>query len=136
MNSNILRVIRKKRRLWKVYKASKDYSEYLAYKKVENEVKSIVRNAKRNFEKKLAKNVKKNSKSFYSYLKSKTSNRSSVGPLNEGNELISDDEKMSEVLNKFFSSVFTKEDLNNLPQPRQVYIGSSPLTSAPFQKSW
>ena len=119
-----------------MYKASKDYSEYLAYKKVELEVKNIVRNAKRNFEKKLAKNIKKNSKSFYSYLKSITSNRSSVGPIKEGNELISDDQKMCEILNTFFSSVFTKEDLNDLPQPRQFYTGSSPLISAPFQKSW
>ena len=92
--------------------------------------------AKRNFERKLAKDIKKNPKAFYSYLKSKTSNRVSVGPLKDDNEMHSDDEKMSELLNTFFSSVFTKEDLSLLPQPKQVYLGSSPLTHAPFRKNW
>ena len=72
MTKNVMRVIRKKRRLWKKYKESKDYEEYKAYKAVEKKVKDSVRNAKKRFEKNLAKDVKKNPKAFYSYIKSKT----------------------------------------------------------------
>ena len=50
MQKNVLRIIRKKKRLWKTYQKSKDYEEYLAYKCVEKEV---VREAKRKFERKL-----------------------------------------------------------------------------------
>ena len=40
-----------------------------------------MKKAKRDFEKKLAKNAKKNSKMFLSYMKQKTANKVTVGPL-------------------------------------------------------
>ena len=127
MNHNIIRTIRRKRRLWKTYSKSKDHDEYVAYKSVEKAVQKSVRNAKRNFERKLAKKAKKNPKEFYSYIKSKSANRESVGPLKEGDDILTDDAKMAEKLNVFFSSVFTDEDLNQLPSPIPTYFGSSPL---------
>ena len=85
MKRNILRLIRKKRRLWKHYTSSKDcskdYEQFEAYKKVQSDVRKAVKKAKKDFEKKLAKNAKKNNKMFWSYMKQKTSNRVSVGPL-------------------------------------------------------
>ena len=56
-----------------------------------------VRNARRNFEKKIAKD--NNKKAFYSYLKKKTSNMVSVGPLRDGEDLVTDNKKMAETLN-------------------------------------
>ena len=132
MKKNIIRVVRKKRRLWKRYKVTKDYEEYLAYKRVEKEVRNIVKNAKKRFEKKLAKEAKKNPKRFYAYMKSNTSNRQSVGPLKEGNTIVTDDTKMSNILNSFFSSVFTDENLINIPDPERIYSGHEPLTSVTF----
>ena len=109
-----MRVIRKKRRLWATYRKSKQYEEYLAYKRVEKETKKLVLQAKRKFEKKLAKEAKKKPKMFYSYLRSKTSNKSSIGPLKDKDEIVSNDKGMANVLNKFFVSVFTVEN-DNLP---------------------
>lgn len=129
MNQNILR---KKRRLWKTYKETKNYGEFQAYKKAEKMVKDSVRKAKKNFEKNLAKNAKKDCKSWYSYLKTKTSNRVSVGPLKLDEVLVTDDEKMADILNHFFSSVFTQEDLINLPNLEPVYTGPTPLSSLSF----
>ena len=82
---------------------------------MESEVKKAVRNARRDFKKKLSKNSKYNSKPFYSYLKNKFSNWVSVGPLKETDDnddetSVTDDEHMCEILNQFFSSVFTRED--------------------------
>ena len=108
----------------------------LAYKKVEKFVKDAVRKAKQNFEKKLAKDVKKNPKAFYSYLKSRTSNRVTVGPLKDGVEIVTDNNKMAEMLNGFFSSVFTQEDVSDIPTPTPVYTGPDPLQSTPFQLNW
>ena len=136
MNQNTIRIIRKKRRLWKEYKKSKDHAQYLAYKKVEKTVKDSVRKAKKKFEQKLAKDAKKNPKSFWSYLKSKTANRQSVGPLKDGGTLITEDDKQAEVLNTFFTSVFTEEDLVNLPSMDPLYTGEAILKTAPFQQSW
>ncbi len=108
MNQNIMRTIRKKRRLWRTYTDTRDYQQYQAYKKIEQEVQNAVKRAKRKLERKLAKNAKKSPKPCYSYLNSKTSNRQTVGPLKEGEQTVDDNQKMSSLLNMFFSSVFTK----------------------------
>ena len=64
--------------------------------------------------KKLASNVKTDPKSFYAYVRSKSKTKTSVGPLKNGDGvLISDDLQMSEILNSYFGSVFTKENLSD-----------------------
>ena len=54
MNRNIMPVIRKKRRLWKVYKTTKDYAEYQAYLNVHKSVAKIIHSTKKKFECKIA----------------------------------------------------------------------------------
>ena len=41
MNQNIMRLIRKKRRLWNCYKSTKDYLEYQAYLNVQKSVAKV-----------------------------------------------------------------------------------------------
>jgi hypothetical protein len=133
MTRNVMRLIRKKKRAWRWYTSSeysrRDYQEYQAYKKVQDEVRKAVKNAKKNFEKKLAKDARKNNtKPFYSYMKKKTSNRVGVGPLKDSTgNLITDDDKMAELLNDFFCSVFTQEDCSNIPETEQLFTGDTPL---------
>ena len=134
MNRSILRVIRKKRRLWRVYSKTSDYQAYVKYKEVEQTVRKAVRRAKKKFERKLAANAKKDPKSFYTYLKTKTANKENVGPLREGKNLITDEEKMAELLNQFFSSVFTKEDTGNVPNPPPMFTGTTPLVNVDITK--
>ena len=53
--------------------------------------------------KKLASNIKTDLKSFYAYVRSKFKTKTSVGSLKNGDGvLISDDLKMSEILNSYF----------------------------------
>ena len=53
-----------------------------------------------------------------------------MGPLKDENGAIkTDDESMVDILNSFFSSVFTREDLSDPPQPRASFEGEVPLTS-------
>ena len=110
MQQNIMRTIRRKKRLWATYQKSKEFEEYQAYKRVERETRRLVRQAKKKFERKLAKEAKRKPKMFYSYLNSKMSNRHSVGPLKDGETVVSSNESMANVLNKFFASVFTVEN--------------------------
>ena len=104
MKRNVLRLIRKKRRLWKHYSSSKDcqkdFAQLEAYKKVQNDVRKAVKRAKRDFERKLAKNAKSKSKMFWSYMKKKTSNRVTVGPLVRDSKVVTDDKEMCEILNQ------------------------------------
>ena len=73
----------------------------------------------------MAGNIKNDSKSFYAYVRSKQKVRDKVGPLenNRGN-IISDGFQMAEVLNEYFSSVFTTEDISSLPVPFTTFQGN------------
>ena len=65
-------------------------------------------------------------------MKKKTSNRVSVGPLKEGGELVTDNEKMAEMLNSWYCSVFTRENLQELPEAEKIFTGNNPLVSVQF----
>ena len=121
MNKNIMRTIRKKRRLWNKYKTTNDYFEYLSYLDIQKQATKLIRSAKRKFERRIAKNMKKNPRQFYAHLNSKTKSRTNVGPLQtDGGARISDSQGMSNILNTFFTSVFTKEDVTHIPVPKQM----------------
>ena len=72
----------------------------------------------------MAKEAKKKRKQFYSYLKSRTANRQSIGPLKDGEKMVTDNRGMASLLNTFFSSVFTKETLP-APDPIPMECDSS-----------
>ena len=138
MTRNTMRLLRKKRRLWRAYSTEdyygQDHRDFLAYKEVQKEIKKEIRKAKRKVEKDLAKKAKKNPKKFYAYLKSKTSNRVGVGPLSGEEGLVSDDKEMAGILNAQYTSVFTSEDLTNMPEPEVLFTGDDPLTDVRFER--
>ena len=119
MTKNILNLISRKKKLWKVYRESRAESDKNAYKNAEKKVKKYVKNAKNNYEKKIAKEGKTNPKQFYSYLKKEKSNKVRVGPLkNENGELVIDPKEQADLLNRNYVGVFTvpdNEDVEELP---------------------
>ena len=49
-----------------------------------------------------------------------------VGPLKDQNgELLVEDQKNAELLNEYFSCVFTQEDISNIPEPKNMFKGDS-----------
>lgn len=118
MTRDILRLIRRKRRKWREVKFSKRPEELEEYRALEKETAKKIRNAKRKLEKDLAAGSDKNNRKFAKYIKSKTKSKTTVGPLlSKDKKLITGDKEIAEELNKFFSSVFTQEDLLNIPEP-------------------
>ena len=103
MNQQILREIRRRKRLWRTHKDSARYEDQSRM------VKQMIRNAKRKLERRLAEGGG-NNRPFYSYVRNRTKNRAGVGPLKEGaGQLVSDSKEMADMLNRYFSSVFTSE---------------------------
>ena len=79
-------------------------------------------NAKRIFEEKLANNIKEDSKSFYSYVRSKQRTKGGVGPLiSQAGETVLDDKIAANMMNEYFASVFTVEDISNIPEPIKLF---------------
>ena len=126
VNKSVIKSRRAKNKAWVKYidsgKREDVYKKYLLKLK---KCSKLSRIAKRNFEQNLAKNVKDNSKSFFSYVRSKQRTKEKVGPLKDkGGEIIKDDRLAANLLNEYFSSVFTKENYTNAPLPKQIFQGN------------
>ena len=118
MTGEILREVRRKRRLWKAVKGGTGRQ---AYEEAARKVKNMIRSAKRGLEKRLAREKSGNSKPFYNYVKKKTTAKSTIGPLRKSDgRPVTEEADMAAELNNYFASVFTQEDCQNLPEPPRM----------------
>ena len=109
-------LLKNKRYLFKRYKKYKSTTNFLDYNLARNKVSCRIRLMKRTKENKIAKEIKQNPKAFYQYIASKTVKKEGVYELvNKEGKLTSDDEEKCILINDFFSSVFTQEDVTNVP---------------------
>ena len=111
MKRNVIRIIRKKKKLWNRYRETKEFSDYIKFRECQKIAVKEIKKAKKKFESKLAKESKTNQKLFFSYVNSKRKSRDTVGPLsNDNSDVIQDDKEMADLLNEYFCTVFTAED--------------------------
>ena len=68
------------------------------------------------YERKLSLHIKGDPKAFYKYARSKTKIKDTVGPMTDdfGNAIL-DDGVNVKLLNEYFASIFTKENLVDIP---------------------
>ena len=125
MNRSATSKVKKKYHAWKRYTNTRQYHDYQMYCKARNEATREVRKAKKSFEKKLADEIKADPKSFWKYVRSKTKVKRGVSDLTreDGSTAHTDDEKADE-LNKFFCSVSTIENDENIPEPEMKHDGT------------
>jgi len=89
-----------------------------------NEIIEDIKQSKIKFVRRLAENIKVNTKSFYAYMLIQRGLlkkalalcwiKQVVGPI------VSDSDKMGELLNDYFASVFLKEDLQFIPKASTI----------------
>ena len=113
--------IRQRHRCWQRYMETRDNKKYEKFKKIRNQVKSLVKKAKQNMEKDIAKNAKTNPKKFWQYANSKRKTKSGIAELKYKNDkgemdITKCDEDKANVLANFFSSVFTNEPEGDMPK--------------------
>ena len=116
-----VRKIKKKHALWKRYMETREGRYYDEFCKMRNKVRKLTRNLQKQFEKKLANEAKTNPKAIWKYINSKSKTREGVAQLNTDprdphSELTSSNKGKSDVLGRFFSSVFTDEPDGNIPR--------------------
>ena len=117
MNKNTAEAIDKKRRAWTKLRHCNNTVNCEKYKFHRNQCTNSIRIAKHEYEKNICLNVKDKPKVFWSYIKSKSKTRDKICDLmQEDGELTSNNKEKAEVLNKFFSSVFTRENTDNVPE--------------------
>ena len=120
----LLKSTKKKYHCWKRFQNSKKHTLYLQYCKQRNKTAKDIRRAKRDFEKKIAKDSKTNPKVFYKYCNAKSGKKSHVIRLKDkdGN-LVHCNKENANVLNKYFSSVYQKEE----DEKELIFNSATPL---------
>ena len=118
--SRTIQSVRKKRlKWWKRYKVSYGREDFNQYKKAQRDTCKEVRRAKRLYENKIANNINTDPKLYYRYARSKMDVKYGIGPLtDEDGNVISDNKDMAQVLNQYFTTVFTDENMDNIPESR------------------
>ena len=88
----------------------------------------MIKRSKRDNEHRVAIEATVNPKAFYAHVNSRKPFKSAIGPLkNEEGTIINSDNGMAELMNRYFTVVYTVEDLQNIPHVPLVYTGTSPL---------
>ena len=112
--------MKEKNHMWKRYRETREYHLYEAYKR--NKAQNEVKKAKQYFEKKLAENIKTDPTSFFIYTRSKTRTKDTDWPLVDFmGEVITDSLEAANLLNDYFASVYTDEEMGNLPDPVNIF---------------
>ena len=124
INSKVLKLKRKKQFFWREYCISGSHYDYCRFARVRNDLRSLTRSLRSNYEKKLMENVKQNPQLFWKYVRSKVKVKHGISSLVDGSGSVAtaDLEKV-EVLNNYFSSVFTHENLDSIPVFDDLYHG-------------
>ena len=107
------RLKNKKDKLWKIYKAVINYSNFTRTK---NHLRSLTRSLRYNFEVSIAANCKTKPKQFWAYSNSKLKTKVKIPTLKDDQGyLAKTDQEKAAMLNILFRSVFTIEDLSLIP---------------------
>ncbi len=108
----------KKRRAWKTYKVHRTEENKKKFREIKEQTKQILMQEIIAYEKTIADKLGSDPKKLYSYMKSKTKFKDAIGPLKiSSSETTSDDLKQANILNGYFSTVFTEKVLANVRRP-------------------
>jgi len=117
INGETLSVVREKHKAHNRYRHNPTEENWNTFKECRNKVTSVTRQARADFEEQLMSGFKENPKPFWSYVNGQRSSRSGVAPLkNMNGDIMTEANDKADVLNEFFSSVFTEERLDDMPQ--------------------
>ena len=121
MNNKIFRKIKKKYHAYKRYLVTKQGEDYQKYIKRRNDCTREIRKAKKRHETNIANESKTNPSKFWKYVNDKCKTKSGISSLRDkSGKLIDTDQGKAEILNDFFTSVFLKEDLSNMPEVQEA----------------
>ena len=113
----LIKLCRKKKSLYSKARKSANPVLWEKYRKLNNAVKRGCNQARWTYINNMASELdfSGDSKPFWNYVKRKRNGTNNLVSLNVGDEVLTDDSSIASSLNSYFSSVFTTEDLANMP---------------------
>ena len=116
MKPATLNLIKRKKHAHIKYLNTRRMYDSLAYKSLRNQVTSATRRDRIAFERNISKEIKNDNKLFWRYVNSQRNSKTTIPDLKrKDGTLTSDDKEKAELLNEQFTSVFTDEDITNIP---------------------
>ena len=116
INRNIKRLSRRKKRLYIKAKKTGKTEDWENFRKIKKAIQKESRNTYNNYvSDMLTEDQKSNPKKFWRFIKNKRADSSGVAALQKDGVLHSDSRQKAEILNNQFTSVFSKEDKQNIP---------------------
>ncbi|XP_072361026.1 uncharacterized protein [Scyliorhinus torazame] len=127
--------IKAKEKAYNVAKSSGKSEDWEGYKNKPRITKREIRKERINYEGRLASNIRNDSKSFFKYIKNKREAKVDIGPLqNDAGNLVMGDQEIAEELNKYFASVFTVENMSNMPTIQESQGAESNMVAITKEK--
>ena len=136
---SMLKKIKLKRYAFKTYKKYPTVKNYNIYARYRNQVIWETRKAKIQKEIKVAKDSKENPKAFFQYVNTKLKPKENISNLvKDDGTLTESDLEKCEILNNFFASVFSVEDINDVPTftcANENYISTILVTESDMESA-
>ena len=127
-NSQIAQCLRVKREAHNRFKSTTNSNDHSRFIEIRRQAKRLIKQSKRSTEMHVASQSKTNPKEFYSFIRQKKVNTATIGPiLDENGHFTNNEEEISKILNTFFASVFTAEDLSNIPEVPAVQFNNNKI---------
>ena len=115
-NIEVTKSIKKKHKLFKRYLESRNSIHYKEYVEMRNLASKQIKKAKKSHETKIAQDSKTNPKAFWKYINSKKKCQQGISALKkEDGTYTTNDKEKADILDKLFSSVFTRENKEHIP---------------------
>uniref|UniRef100_A0A803JLD2 Reverse transcriptase domain-containing protein n=1 Tax=Xenopus tropicalis TaxID=8364 RepID=A0A803JLD2_XENTR len=131
LNKRVKVEVGKKKRAFKAFKLAGTAETFIRYKEANKACKKAIRQAKIEMERDIAARSKKNPKLFFNYVNSKKMKQEGVGTLlSRGGTLVDENGEKAEILNSYFSSVYTSEEPDNEGFPFNIPSASNLATGA------
>ena len=116
MTKESVRLKNKKLRLWRRYTKTKGTFDRKNYDRCKNNFRALTRKLRRDFEIGISEGLKEKPKTFWCYAKSRLKTREQIASLIKPDGSIAKKAAdKAETLNNFFASVFTVENLEDMP---------------------
>ena len=133
MNPSCIEKVKEKCKAWQKFMARNLQRDRFLYNRARNQARWACRKAVSTFEKEVAQSAKNNPKRFWKYVKSKMKCNETIAELDtQHGKAITDQDKADE-LSRFFQTVFTSENLINVPQLDDKPV-TSPLEDVNFKR--
>ena len=115
ITKQIKRLSRQKQRRYNKARSTNLSNDWENYYSIKKELQRVCRNSHNNYLSSLLSSESKPTKRFWAFIKNKRKDQVSINTLCSNGHTYTDSRAKADVLNNYFSTVFTNEDLTSLP---------------------